>query len=305
MTKPIFILGVHRSGTTWVANILCSHHNIAGVQAPRHHGIHESAFFCTIKDRYGNLQDDNNYIEFLETFSASDYFLLSNLDKNFFYTNRPTSYDEFFKQMMDTYAEQQHKEFWLEKTPAHTLYYDDLQHIFPAAKFIIVKRNIIDSIKSDVRLRYFTPDRQRKTPLSKILFIVFLAFRYSLFYSAVLSKQHKENSLFIEYEQIKKYREAEIKKICDFIGVNFETQLLQDTYEPNTRFTSEKERITVLANGELTFIKILDFIFRLLPKTFLCGFLPIYKKQYRDRYGLPEWFYSMTKEKFGSIKTTK
>jgi|GEM_PF-1546887 len=300
MAKPIFILGVHRSGTTWIANILCSHSKIAGIQAPRHNGIHESAFFCTVKDRFGDIRNDNNYIEFLETFSNSDYFILSNLDKNYFYKNRPNSYDEFFKMMMDKYAEEQKTEFWLEKTPAHTMYFNELLTIFPTAKFIIVKRNIIDSIKSDIRLRYFNEDMQRKTKLSKIIFIIFLAFRYYLYYSNISSQRKKENCLFIEYENVKKNRVEATKKICDFIGIDFEQQLLEDEYQPNTKFTSEKERFKVLTNEEVTFIKILDQLFKYFPNKLLCSFLPLYKKLYRERNEIPDWFYSIKKDNLTS-----
>jgi hypothetical protein len=305
MAKPIFILGVHRSGTTWVANILCSHSNIAGIQATRHNGIHESAFFCTVMNRFGDIRNDNNYIEFLETFSNSDYFILSNLDKNYFYKNRPDSYDEFFKVMMDKYAEEEHTDFWLEKTPAHTLYFSELLTIFPSAKFIVVKRNIVDSVKSDIRLRYFNRDMQRKTKFTKIIFIIFLVFRFYLFYSNTNSKRKKQNCMFIEYENLKKNREDVTKKICDFIGVEFELQLLRDEYEPNTRFTSEKERFNVLTNQEVTFIKILDHLFKYFPKQFFCSFLPLYKKFYRERNGIPDWFYSIKKDDLVSKTRTK
>jgi len=305
MAKPIFILGVHRSGTTWIANILCSHSNIAGIQAQRHSGIHESAFFCIVKDRFGNIQNDNNYIEFLETFSSSDYFILSNLDKNYFYKHRSQSYNEFFRMMMDKYAEEQQTEFWLEKTPAHSLYFRELSEIFPTAKFIIVKRNIIDSVKSDVRLRYFNEDMQRKMKLSKIFFIIFLVFRYHLYYSTMHYHQKKENCLFIQYENLKKNRLEETKKICDFIGIDFEPQLLEDEYKPNTRFTSEKERFKVFTKEEETFITILDHLFKCLPNRFFCSFIRFYKEKFREINGIPDWFYSIKKDDLFPDKTPK
>ena len=305
MAKQIFVLGVHRSGTTWVANILCSHSTISGIQHKRHHGIHESAFFCIVKDRFGCLQNDNNYIEFLETFSSSDYFILSNLNKEYFYQNKPRDYDEFFKNMMNKYAEEQKTEFWLEKTPAHTLYFKELKTIFPTAKFIIVKRNIINTIKSDVRLRYFNKDMERKIKLPKIFFLFFLSFRYYLYYSNISSKEKKENCLFIDYEYLKKNRLETTKKICDFIGIDLEQQLLKDEYTPNTKFTSEKERTNIITNGEVTFLKVLDCIFKIIPNKIFCSFVPIYKQQYRRKNRVPEWFYSIKKDYLHSNEMTK
>ncbi|MCJ7571068.1 MAG: sulfotransferase [Candidatus Thermoplasmatota archaeon] len=302
MAKQIFVLGVHRSGTKWLANILCSHSRIAGIQAERHYGIHESAFFCIVKDRFGDLQDDDNFIEFIETFSSSDYFILSNLDKTYFYKNRPRSYDEFFRMMMDKYAEEQNAEFWLEKTPAHLLYFHDLSEIFPTAKFIIIKRNIIDSIKSDIRLKYFNEHMQKKMKFSKIIFVIFLTFRYHLYYSNIYFQRQKQNYLLIEYEKLKKNRLEVTKKICNYLDIDFEQPMLEDKYKPNTLFTSEKERKEVLTKPEIIFIKIFNQVFRFLPSQFFSCFLPLYKKKFREVAGIPDWFYSIKKEEFASYR---
>jgi hypothetical protein len=296
MAKPIFILGVYRSGTTWVANILCSHSKIAGIQAERHEGIHESAFFCTIKDRYGNIQNDNNFIEFMEIFSCSDYFLLSNLDKKYFYKNRPKSYDEFFKMMMDKYAETRRADFWLEKTPAHSLYFSELLRIFPDAKFLIIKRNIIDTIKSDIRLKYFDEHMAKKMKFSKIIFTIFLVFRYYLYYSDINNKGKKQNCLFIEYENLKKNRNELTKNICTFLDIDFESQLLEDKYKPNTRYVSEKERNIVLTKNEEMLIKIFNTLFSFFPNKFFYCFLSLYKKRFKEIYGIPDWFFSIRKD---------
>jgi hypothetical protein len=296
MAKPIFVLGVHRSGTKWLANILCSHSLIAGIQAERHYGIHESAFFCIEKDRFGDIKKDENYIEFIETFSNSDYFILSKLDKAYFYKNRPYSYDEFFRMMMDKYAEEKHTDFWLEKTPAHLLYFRDLVKIFPTAKFIIIKRNIMDSIKSDLRLKFYNKNMQQQMKYPKIFMIFFLTFRYHFYYSNMHDKHLKQGYLLVEYETLKKNRIEETKKICKYLGIGFEQQMLEDVYRPNTLFTSDKERGEVLTKQEQTLIKIMNHIFRIVPNQIYHCFLPLYKQKFKEVAGIPDWFYSIKKE---------
>lgn len=198
--------------------------------------------------------------------------------------------------MMDKYAEEQKAEFWLEKTPAHSLYFTELSEIFPNAKFIIVKRNILDSIKSDIRLRYFNENMQKEMKVPKIFFIFFLVFRYYLYYSSINNQDEKENCLFIEYENFKKNRLELTKNICDFIDIDFEQTLLEDKYKPNTSFTSEKERNKVLTKEEETFIKILDYFFKFIPNKIFSCFLPLYKKKFREINRIPDWFYSIKKD---------
>ncbi len=296
MAKPIFVLGVHRSGTTWLANILCSHSNIAGVQAERHNGLHESTFYCIVKDRYGDIKDDNHYIEFIETFSSSDYFILTNLEKNYFYKHRARSYDEFFKLMMDKFAEEQNKEFWIEKTPAHSIYFKDLIDIFPTAKFIIVKRDIIDAIKSDVRLRFYDESMNKKMDSPKLIFLLFLIFRYLVYYKHMERYQHQANCLNITYEDLKNDRLNWTKKICQFLNIHFEDKLMVDKFKPNTKFKTTQERQKILTNNEIVFINIIYHILKIIPHRVYSCFIPMYKREFKKKAGIPDWFYTIKKE---------
>jgi hypothetical protein len=106
MPTPIFVLGKHRSGTTWLANLLCQHPQIAGVQHARHHGIHESAFFSHVYGRYGDLAVWSRYAEFVEVVAASDYFRLAGATREFLYSLWPTSYEGVFRAVMDRFAAQ-------------------------------------------------------------------------------------------------------------------------------------------------------------------------------------------------------
>lgn len=120
MSTPIFVLGKHRSGTTWLANQLCQHSHIVGVQHEAHGGIHESAYFSTVYGRYGDLITKSNFIELVEVLAASDYFRLAGATKEYLYSLWPTTYQDLFKQAMDDLADRKGASHWLEKTPPHT-----------------------------------------------------------------------------------------------------------------------------------------------------------------------------------------
>lgn len=77
---PVFVLGVQRSGTTWLANILAQHSRAIAVQADDHFGIHESIFFSHFARVYGDLGDEANFERFATDFATSDYYVLTGLE---------------------------------------------------------------------------------------------------------------------------------------------------------------------------------------------------------------------------------
>ena len=82
MSTPLFILGKHRSGTTFLSNLLLDHPQIAAVFRLTEKngvagGIFESGYFEYIDGRYGNLEIHENYIEFSSVLSEVEYFKLA------------------------------------------------------------------------------------------------------------------------------------------------------------------------------------------------------------------------------------
>ena len=91
-SKPIFIIGSPRSGTTWLGAQLCRHSEIVGFEDERYSGLKESAFFCDFMPYFGNISSPVSYTIFIEAFAATDYFRLSGLSKDIFYENWCTAY---------------------------------------------------------------------------------------------------------------------------------------------------------------------------------------------------------------------
>lgn len=145
---PIFVIGRHRSGTTWVANVLAGYHGVYALRHESHRGVHESAFFSHLVPhcRGGRTQEDLLCIKHL--FERSDFFLLTGLTEGpDILRNGPAGY---FRKVMDAAAQARGAHFWLEKTPAHTLHARFIVRSFPDAFILAIVRRASDVVASNV-----------------------------------------------------------------------------------------------------------------------------------------------------------
>jgi len=294
MPKPIFVVGVHRSGTTWIANILCQHPNVSGVVNEKNFGIYESAFFETVMGKFGKLDSDEDFIRFVEQFSLSNFFILSKIDKNIFYEKRPETYPEFFRVMMDSFAKNEMVDFWLEKTPEHSLYIKKISNFYPDAKFIAIKRDIYDTIKSTINMPFYK-QKNGKLLHSRLLLLKYLCYRYVKYYKYIeYFSRHSESVLTFNYEQLKESKEEVVTYICKFLGLKFYPELLQEKFRPNTSFSNNQQRKVVLSPIDKILINFFKTIFNFFPYS-VYAITDVCERRIRKRK-LPAWFYSIVKE---------
>lgn len=286
MVKPIFVVGSPRSGTTWLANVLCRHHQIAGVQAEPF-GIRESAYFSHIEGFFGNLKDDNNFIQFIETFGSSDYFRFTGINKNLFYERRPKTYVQAFLLLMNTFAKNSGANFWLEKSPGHTLYIRKISKYFKDAKFIGIKRNAIDMVRSSVKRTII------RNKFIKKIYIIKRIFRQTK-YEKYLDRfsHHSDRIINVSYESLKSTPENEIKKLCEFLEIEYYPELLNEHYKPNTsfsNFSNKKEREEIITPFEVKLIKWVSYIFNIFPYLFYRVYY-FFQINIRDK-SFPPWYW--------------
>ena len=286
MPTPLFVLGKHRSGTTWLANQLYQHPLIAGVAHERHEGIHESAYFSSVYNRYGDLTERNNFMEFVEVISACDYFKLAGATKDFLYSLWPTTYEDVFRVVMDTYANSQGATYWVEKSPAHTLLVDQLAATYPDAKFISITRNIEATIASTLALKishYGSGMSRRHLITATIL--------RCIFYNKTLQSfsARSDRMLTVQYETLRNDRASSLQKICTFLDLPFDSRMCDQVFVPNTSFGKVK-RSQVLSNSERKLIGRLHRLLQLIPLNVLTL---IYRAKKQKRQSLPWWFFKL------------
>ncbi|MCF8095112.1 MAG: sulfotransferase [Desulfobacteraceae bacterium] len=256
MSQPIFVVGKDRSGTKWLSNIIASHNDIACVQRSDAGGILESNTLSRMYNIFGTLKHEDNFIGFLELKSKTDFFQLTGLSKDLFYSKRPISYYSFFRELMDMFAEKSNKSFWVQK--ADTLLLDSLYKEFPNAKFVLIERNPTDNIKSTIGLR------KRKNPDYPKNMLGELA-RYV--YRIKINKLYKDkkNVMLIDFKDLQTNRKNAVDRICKFLSIQINDDMLTDAFEKNTSFKTRNDKEKILNCYDIAKIKLLLPILSAIP----------------------------------------
>jgi hypothetical protein len=288
MALPIFVIGRNRSGTTWLANQLCEHPDIVGVQHERHHGIHESAYFGRIDGRYGDLSERINYAEFVEVVSASDFFKLAGATSEFLYSLWPTTYEEVFRRVMDRFAETRGAAAWLEKSDVQVKPVEKVMRAYPDARFVGIVREVVANTASTIA----NPNaQQRIRSRTWALIRTALAWAYNSKIIRATSRR-SDRLMVVRYEDLRRDREGTLRSILDFLGLGWNAAILNQSYAPQSTFRSDADRQKALSQWEEVLIRSVAGIGQILPRPVL-GLGDGIRRLRRGRGSLPIWFFRL------------
>lgn len=249
-----------------MANTLSGHPEVIAVEAEDHQGVHESVFFSHFAREYGDLSNDENFRRFVKDFTASDYFLLSGISKEWFTNRRPRSYPEAFQSLMDEMVRQREASFWVEKSPHHTLLSQDLAEAFPRARFVCVIRDPLTLIRSRIWAFGRTPPPypRRLSHLLRASAAVSLSQRHLVGFQG-----KNRQSLLVRYEEMREDLEGTMKRVMAFVGGEFDPAMLVRRFRPNTSFHSGSERQTALLFSDRVIIRLAMAALSLVPLRWL------------------------------------
>lgn len=279
---PVFVLGVQRSGTTWLANILAQHSRAVAVQSEDHFGIHESIFFSHFARAYGDLNDEANFERFVADFVSSDYYVLTGLEPEWLRRIEVRSYPEVFRAVMDEMARRREADLWIEKSPDHTLLAEELATAFPDARFVAVVRRTRSAVASQI----WHSGQPPRYP----------ARAYTLLGASFHCTQQRWLRRFYErcdtcflttYERLVRDAEGETQRICDFLDIDYEPAMLDLPWRKNTSFDTVERPHRDLAWPDELIVAATTSAFRFLPATVLRSI----KARRRARRGVrwPDW----------------
>ncbi len=254
---PVFVVGTARAGTTWLGNLLASHTHVAAVACPEHHGMVESHLLDYT--RYA-LPGTLTAQEFLTGYSGEDYFRAMELDpqaiKNM--SEGPGDAIEHFDRLMQVYAREQNAAYWLEKTPKHAVYVDELMKRFPTARFVVIRRSANETLRSQVAA-FGRPGAPRyRVVLEK-------AFRYASDMRGIerLERRAADRTVSLSYEELVESTPRQTEKIQRFLGIPQEP--LFSVYERFASFPDGNRSSTAINRSASWMISACVRLVRLLP----------------------------------------
>jgi hypothetical protein len=250
--EPIFILGVSRSGTSLMRKILNASDKIAIAWENHFLGHLIASEGARYKFRqFGDLSDDDNVRKLVDHLYSGEFrqsskhrevshqwnWIVKKVDREDF-LGRILASDRseraLFTIMMQVYAANQGKPIMGEKTPAHVRYVSTLMEWFPKGRVIHMVRDPRAIFISELR-------RRRKdataTPYKQLVRLGFLFDLYILLQTTLVwlesvyrctkySRMYPNNYYPLRFEDLVKDPDAQIRQVCDFLGVDFQKQML-------------------------------------------------------------------------------
>lgn len=253
--RAIFIVGVSRSGTTLMRNILNESSQVA-ISRENHflgHLIGAAGMRHTLK-RFGDLKIDSNVCKMVDYIysgemektgklrraSAHWRWITRRVPKEVFLNKilqTSRTENDLFTVMMECFAERKGKPIMGEKTPAHLRYVPLLLEWFPNAKIIHMVRDPRGIYVSEFRRRLKEatsfPYRQlvRIPFLLKLYILGQITFSWGESYRCYreFRRRFPERYYPMRFEDLVSHPHEEIPHLCRFLDIPFENQMLDQT----------------------------------------------------------------------------
>jgi len=252
-TQCIFVVGASRSGTTLMHRILNSSSQIA-ITNENHFLGHlvpwEGARYRFRKS--GDLSDDENVRRLVDYLYSGGFqrdskhrpvsyhwlWIIEWVDKEDFLQrilDSDRSDRALFTIMMQVYADHFGKPIMGEKTPAHFRYVPTLMKWFPDGKVIHMLRDPRGVYVSDLRRRKKLPVTFPFKQLQRFDFLLkfFIALQTTVVWfecvlrAASYRKRYPNRYYLLKFEDLVTEPENHIRKLCDFLEVEFQDEMLK------------------------------------------------------------------------------
>lgn len=225
VNQKIFLVGCPRSGTTLLQQMLNAHAQIA--IAPETHFMR---LFWEKSRFYGNLSDDQNYNQLISEIVALPEFSEMGLEVDNFREaawNINRDYGSLFDLLLEKFAELKKTQIVGEKTPHHLRYIEPIYDFFPKALFINIVRDPRAVINSWRKVSWSSGNIIDDTRV----------WQEDMSIINNLPRQIQQSLLTIYYEKLVLESESTLKQICNFIGVEFQPEML-NFYEKNSQLVN-------------------------------------------------------------------
>ena len=214
---PIFIVGTPRSGTTLLAAILSAHSRIAC--GPETHFFNK---ICPsmLQEAISDPDWPSKAVKIIASLTLAEQKVHTLFHQSLpavtsFLSQREPSIPAMLESLTESNAKRLGKKRWVEKTPNHILFLNEIRRAFPYSPIIRIVRDARDCGMS-----------MRKLPWASESILANCKLCTDWFKKSHSFFQRDKNTLTILYESLVLDPQTEVKSICEFIGEKFESSML-------------------------------------------------------------------------------
>jgi hypothetical protein len=248
LDPPIFIIGYMHSGTTLLQQILGRHGDVLS-------NFGETRLFDSlpiVHDKFPDLEDDQilrAYVDYLIQIIQIGFDPINlgieptveppvlDINDRVLYeiyasAQKSSTYEKIFINVFNHLAIIASKNRWLEKTPTHLFHVAEIMNATPDAKFIELVRDGRDVLASK-------KSRVVKGSDFNTLWDI-LAWKSAINSVDAARKQYPDNIWRIRYEDFVSNPERELRRMCDWLGLEFDAMMLKVGWINSTTSTGQR-----------------------------------------------------------------
>jgi hypothetical protein len=231
MESRFFLAGCPRSGTTLLQSLVASHPLITSFP--------ESHFFSRVQAKWrwlralGIASSDarSHLVSYFKEMGHEDV-----LQEWSWGTVSIRAHVEAFVRGLDAVARRREVPIWLEKTPQHLHYVDDIRQYVPGASFIHIVRRGEDVVASMYEVTHQHPDawegaRDLETCLKRWAGDIDLTLQYSRLPAHVV----------VHYDDLVVRTEPTLRRVCRHVGVEYDAKMVEEYENMARRVRTEQE----------------------------------------------------------------
>ena len=238
----IFVVGNSRSGTTMTGRILNRHSSVFTFnelhffeqiwQESNANKTYEIDAAIKLLTLLFSLQRDGYFFHFENpAYQPESQKIIDSLG----YPGKKCTSAEIFKAFLKYEAALHLKTRTCEQTPRNVYYIDNIRSLYPEAKFIHIirdPRDVMISQKNRWKRRKFNANKNNVTLFNTVrqwvnYHPITIMKLWQGANKVIERNKNNPNFLSVRYEDILISPEAECKKICQFLEINFESNMLQ------------------------------------------------------------------------------
>lgn len=213
-SRPVFIAGRPRSGTTLLMNVLDTMQGVAIHPMEQHFFTYWGHFYA-----HRDLNDPTTFEEFMRDYTSHPFFnkrgIPAEVLRERLSLRSPLHMGHVLEAVCAHYAEKTGKPRWGEKTPNHYRHLDVIRTVFPDAQLVLTMRDP-RALLASLRRRDFGLRDPYDHALAWVEYV-----------NLIERWKSDPNALIVQYERLVSEPRETVKKICDFLGEPFTENLLE------------------------------------------------------------------------------